>query len=95
MPADIRTRRALDVPPARSEAEVAAALRTLAAAKNRPYVQMIGLGYFDTIAPPVLRRNLLESPGWYAPKPRLAERTARWLLSSYPTTGSTPPSTNG
>ena len=43
VPADIRTRRALDLPPARSEAEMAAALRTLAA-KNRPYVQMIGLG---------------------------------------------------
>jgi glycine cleavage system pyridoxal-binding protein P len=43
VPADIRARRALDVPPARSEADVAAALRTLAA-KNRPYVQMIGLG---------------------------------------------------
>ena len=32
---------------------------------NRPAVAMIGLGYHDTVTPPVIRRNVLEDPGWY------------------------------
>jgi glycine dehydrogenase len=64
VPASIREKLALALPPAASEAEVAAELRTLAA-RNQPLVSMIGLGYYDTITPPVIRRNVLESPGWY------------------------------
>jgi glycine dehydrogenase len=47
-----------------SEAEVLAALRELAD-HNDVLVSMIGLGYHDTITPPVLRRNILENPAWY------------------------------
>jgi glycine dehydrogenase len=47
-----------------SEAEVLAALRELAD-QNEVLVSMIGLGYHDTITPPVLRRNILENPAWY------------------------------
>ncbi len=47
-----------------SEAEVLAALRELAD-HNEVLVSMIGLGYYDTITPPVLRRNILENPAWY------------------------------
>jgi glycine dehydrogenase len=54
----------LDLPAAATEAESLAELRALAA-QNRPMVQMIGLGYYDTITPPVIRRNVLESPAWY------------------------------
>ncbi|HEY5553711.1 MAG TPA: aminomethyl-transferring glycine dehydrogenase, partial [Cellulomonas sp.] len=64
VPASIRTDRPLDLPAARSEAEVLAALRAIAA-KNTVMTQMIGQGYSDTITPPVIRRNLLESPAWY------------------------------
>jgi glycine dehydrogenase len=64
VPASIRTDRPLDLPAARSEAEVLAALRAIAA-KNTVMTQMIGLGYSDTITPPVIRRNVLESPAWY------------------------------
>jgi len=55
---------ALDLPPAASEQAAAAELRALAAA-NRPMESMIGLGYYSTITPPVIRRNVLEDPSWY------------------------------
>ncbi|MGO4856538.1 glycine dehydrogenase (aminomethyl-transferring), partial [Arthrobacter sp. 2MCAF14] len=47
-----------------SEVEVLAELRRLAS-KNKTAVQMIGQGYYDTVTPPVIRRNILESPAWY------------------------------
>jgi glycine dehydrogenase len=50
--------------PAASEAQALAELRALANA-NTVAVSMIGQGYFDTLTPPVLRRNILESPAWY------------------------------
>src|SRR5205823_6727774 len=54
----------LELPPPATEDQALAELRTLAA-RNRPMVQMIGLGYHDTITPPVIRRNVLENPAWY------------------------------
>ncbi|GAB3101032.1 aminomethyl-transferring glycine dehydrogenase [Isoptericola nanjingensis] len=64
VPASIRTDRPLDLPAARSEAEVLAHLRDLAG-RNQVKRQMIGLGYYGTATPPVIRRNVLESPAWY------------------------------
>src|SRR5262245_57555097 len=64
VPASIATKDRLDLPPAASEAETLAELRSLAS-RNRPMVQMIGLGYYDTITPPVIQRNVLENPAWY------------------------------
>jgi glycine dehydrogenase len=52
------------MPPAGTEAEVLAELRALAG-RNDPAEAMIGLGYFGTITPAVIRRNVLESPAWY------------------------------
>jgi len=54
----------LDLPAAATEAEVLAELRGLAA-RNRLLTSMIGLGYSDTITPPVIRRQVVENPGWY------------------------------
>ena len=64
VPAGIREKLALALPPAASEAAAAAELRALAA-RNQVLTSMIGLGYYDTITPPVIRRNVLESPAWY------------------------------
>ncbi len=64
LPDSIRIQKGLDLPPARSEAVVASALRELAD-RNSPQVPMIGLGYAGTITPAVIRRNVLESPSWY------------------------------
>jgi glycine dehydrogenase len=64
VPAAIRNPRDLDLLPPASEYEATAELRALAA-KNRPMTQMIGLGFHDTLTPPVIRRNVLESPAWY------------------------------
>jgi glycine cleavage system P protein (glycine dehydrogenase) len=54
----------LSLPAPLSEPEVLAELRRIAAA-NQVNRSMIGLGYYGTITPAVLRRNILENPGWY------------------------------
>ena len=52
------------LPAARTEQEALAELRRIAA-RNTVRVSMIGQGYYGTITPPVIRRNLLENPAWY------------------------------
>jgi glycine dehydrogenase len=52
------------LPPAASEAEALAELRMLADS-NTVAVSMIGQGYYDTLTPPVLLRNIMENPAWY------------------------------
>jgi glycine dehydrogenase len=64
VPGSILEQGPLRLPPAGSESRVAAELRTLAN-RNRPLTSMLGLGYSDTITPPVIRRNVLENPAWY------------------------------
>ena len=64
IPEVIRWHGTLDLPPAASEAEVLAELRELAD-RNTVAISMIGLGYYGTHTPGVIRRNVLESPAWY------------------------------
>src|SRR5690349_20689965 len=52
------------LPQALSEAQALQRLRGLAA-QNQVLTSMIGLGYYGTITPAVIRRNVLENPGWY------------------------------
>jgi glycine dehydrogenase len=52
------------LPRPRTEPEVLAELRRLAS-RNTVRISMIGLGYYDTITPAVIRRNVLENPSWY------------------------------
>ena len=64
LPPAIQQREALDLAPARSEHATLARLRELAQ-ENQLRHNMIGLGYAETITPPVIQRNVLENPGWY------------------------------
>src|SRR5437899_2610928 len=64
VPAQIRLKRPLQLPPGRSEHETLATLKEIAA-QNQVFRSYIGMGYHDCITPPVIQRNLLENPGWY------------------------------
>ena len=64
LPPGIGDPRPLGLPPALSEAEALAELR-LVAARNTVARSMIGLGYYGTHTPAVIRRNVLENPAWY------------------------------
>jgi glycine dehydrogenase len=64
VPGSIALKRRLDLGRPTTESEALAALRKLAA-DNETRRSFIGLGYYDTITPPVILRNVLENPGWY------------------------------
>jgi glycine dehydrogenase len=64
VPGGIRAAEEVGLPPAATEQQAARELRAVAA-RNRPRVPMIGLGYAGTVTPPVVRRNVLEDPSWY------------------------------
>jgi glycine dehydrogenase len=64
VPASIRLKSPLKLPEGLSEHAFLQHLRGIAA-KNKLFKTYIGLGYYDTILPPVIQRNVLENPGWY------------------------------
>src|SRR5689334_13170923 len=64
VPRKIRLARPLQLPAARSEHEVLAALKQIAS-QNQVCRSYIGMGYYDCITPAVIQRNVLENPGWY------------------------------
>jgi glycine dehydrogenase len=64
LPDAIRFRRPLAIGAPKSEFEALNELREVAR-KNRIFRSYLGMGYHDTIVPPVIQRNVLENPGWY------------------------------
>ena len=64
LPQAIRLTHPLDLGVALTESEALAHLRSLAA-KNDVRTSLIGMGYYDTVVPPVILRNVLENPAWY------------------------------
>ncbi|MBK8487246.1 MAG: aminomethyl-transferring glycine dehydrogenase [Bacteroidetes bacterium] len=64
IPEHIRLNRNLELDAPLTEYEYLANLRKIAA-KNKVFRSYIGMGYYNTIVPSVIRRNILENPGWY------------------------------
>jgi glycine dehydrogenase len=64
LPAGLAIAKPLTLPEPLPEDQALAELRRIAA-RNQVLTSMIGLGYYGTITPPVIRRNVLESPAWY------------------------------
>ena len=64
VPDSIRMDSPLDLPAPLTELQAQAKIAEYAAL-NEVKAQMIGAGYYDCITPAVLRRNILENPGWY------------------------------
>ena len=64
VPAAIRLKQPLNLPKAKSEVDYLAALKQTASL-NKVFKSYIGQGYYDTITPGVILRNVFENPGWY------------------------------
>lgn len=64
VPPNIRAPEELNIEPAMTETEALARIKSMAD-KNKVMKSYIGQGYYDTIVPPVILRNVLENPGWY------------------------------
>jgi glycine dehydrogenase len=64
IPAAIRLRRPLELPPARSEHELLELAHAISQ-KNEVWRSFVGMGYHDCITPPVILRNVIENPAWY------------------------------
>ncbi|PZX56759.1 aminomethyl-transferring glycine dehydrogenase [Algoriphagus chordae] len=64
VPKSIQLERPLDLPAAQLESEFLKDFKSLAS-KNKVFKSFIGLGYYDTLVPGVILRNVLENPGWY------------------------------
>jgi glycine dehydrogenase len=84
IPETIRLRRELDLPAAASEHAMLAELRGLAD-RNQVWRSYLGMGYHDCVTPPVILRNILESPGWYTAytpyQPEISQGRLEMLLN--------------
>ncbi|MEH1831055.1 MAG: aminomethyl-transferring glycine dehydrogenase [Nostoc sp.] len=84
VPQAIRLKQPLKLPEAESEYAALAWLKKVAA-KNQVFRSYIGMGYYDSITPPVIGRNILENPGWYTAytpyQPEIAQGRLEALLN--------------
>ncbi len=64
VPSNIRMEKGLDIPSAMSENEYLQHIKEMSV-KNKLFKNYIGQGYYDTIVPSVILRNVFENPGWY------------------------------
>jgi len=64
VPASILSDKILEIPSPLSEFEAKSRLKSLAS-KNKIFKNFLGHGYYGTITPGVIKRNILENPGWY------------------------------
>ncbi|MBS7662457.1 glycine dehydrogenase (aminomethyl-transferring) [Pseudomonas lalucatii] len=84
VPPAIRLKRALELPAALDERAALAKLRGYAE-QNQVWTSLIGMGYYGTLTPTVILRNLLENPGWYTAytpyQPEIAQGRLEALLN--------------
>lgn len=64
VPEEIRMQKELNLPTAMSESDYLRHIKDISL-KNKIFKNYIGQGYYDTITPPVILRNIFENPGWY------------------------------
>ena len=64
IPQKIHLKNQMNLPIALSESRFIEHMKEIAQ-KNKNYRSYIGMGYFNTILPGVIQRNILENPGWY------------------------------
>jgi glycine dehydrogenase len=64
VPKQIRLSKPLELPAPSSEFDALRELKSVAS-QNQVFRSFIGMGYYDTITPPVIQRSVLENPGWY------------------------------
>jgi glycine dehydrogenase len=64
VPASIRNSRGMNLPDALTEVEFLSSFANIAD-KNKVFRNFIGMGYYGTVLPAVIQRNILENPGWY------------------------------
>jgi glycine dehydrogenase len=81
LPTSIRLKKPLQLPPAETEHEYLDRLRTVAA-RNQRFKSFIGMGYYGTITPSVILRNLFENPSWYTPYTPYQAEIAQGRLES-------------
>ena len=81
IPASIRRKTPVALPPGESEHAYLTRLKGVAE-KNRVLRSFIGLGYYDTITPSVIRRCLFENPSWYTPYTPYQAEIAQGRLES-------------
>ncbi|MBD2515358.1 aminomethyl-transferring glycine dehydrogenase [Nostoc sp. FACHB-973] len=84
VPQAIRLKQPLKLPEAESEYAALALLKKVAG-KNQVFRSYIGMGYYESITPPVIGRNILENPGWYTAytpyQPEIAQGRLEALLN--------------
>jgi len=81
LPPSIRLSQPLDLPPAETESQYLERLKEIAR-KNKVFRSFIGLGYYDTLTPGIIRRCLFENPGWYTPYTPYQAEIAQGRLES-------------
>jgi glycine dehydrogenase len=81
IPSSIRLAAPLNLPDAETESQYLSRLKTIAR-KNKVLRSFIGLGYYDTLTPSVIKRSLFENPGWYTPYTPYQAEIAQGRLES-------------